>query len=186
MNCSSCSSNNRGYLKFASLSLGCKLIINSIDVLWLKGRYKTVNSIYGRTILLVKLRLQLDTFLNYESSTLYNSFIIGSFQEHNNPSRIMTHISITPLTIRVPRLGRSILESISFHFLVPMLFWTTNFKSVCNWLSSLEEGCVSWTLVSESKTPIYKNKGKLPILIQSFYRFVCLNKNNLFSDTYVG
>jgi len=89
MNCSSCSSNNRGYLKFASLSLGCKLIINSIDVLWLKGRYKTVNSIYGRTILLVKLRLQLDTFLNYESSTLYNSFIIGSFQEHNNPSRII-------------------------------------------------------------------------------------------------
>jgi len=35
----------------------------------------------------------------------------------------LIHISITPLTIRVPRLGRSILESISFHFLVPMLFF---------------------------------------------------------------
>jgi len=77
----------------------------------------------------------------------------------------MIHISITPLTIRVPRLGRSKLESISFHFLVPIyMLWTTNFKFVCKWLSSLEEGCVSWTLVSESKTPIYKNKGKLPIL----------------------
>jgi len=76
----------------------------------------------------------------------------------------MIHISITPLTIRVPRLGRSKLESISFHFLVPDMLWTTNFKFVCYWLSSLEEGCVSWTLVSESKTPIYKNKGKLLIL----------------------
>jgi hypothetical protein len=175
MNCSSCSSNNRGYLKFASLSLGCKLIINSIDVLWLKGRYKTVNSIYGRTILLVKLRLQLDTFLNYESSTLYNSFIIGSFQEHNNPSRIIDSYFNYSFDYQ----GASLRTFNTWEYFFSLLstyafFWTTNFKSVCNWLSSLEEGCVSWTLVSESKTPIYKNKGKLPILIQSDFTALCV------------
>jgi hypothetical protein len=71
----------------------------------------------------------------------------------------MIHISITPLTIRVPRLGRSILENISFHFLVPMLFELPISNSFVTGLVHLKKGVFLELWLVKVKHPSTKTRG---------------------------